>query len=96
MKYIYCKWGKDLKGPFRVDHVDLWNGHDAGGYTTVGRYEKLEDAINAAREMTEESYKKYKGDKTGFLSFGEAGLVYDSAGMLAWDGPKEFTEGDGL
>ncbi len=93
MKYHYCEWGKDITGPFHVDHVDLWNGHDDGGYTTVGSYEKLEDAVNAARKMTEESYKKHKGDRISFLSFGEAGLVYDRAGMLVWDGPIEFTEG---
>jgi len=75
-----------------VDHVDLWNGHDEGGYTAVGSYEKLEDAINAARKLTEESYNQYKGDKDTFLHFGEAGLVYDRTGTLVWDGPVEFTE----
>lgn len=76
------------KPPFRVDIVDQFNGHCEDGYGVVGTYRQLEKAIAEAKRITDEaiseahSFEKWYG-------FGDAGLVYDSTGMLVWSGVVE-------
>ncbi len=65
------------KPPFRVDRVDQFQGHDEYGYSMVGTYSNLEDAIAEYG-----SFDEWDG-------MGDAGLVYDSTGTLVWDGIEE-------
>ena len=81
--------GTEPKPPFRVDIVDLFQGHDEYGYDPHGEYDSLEEAIAAARELTEEGIRE-STSKEEWRHFGIAGLVYDSRHMLVWDGVREY------
>lgn len=76
------------KPPFRVDIVDQFQGHDEYGYDPVGTYDNLEGAIAVAKRITEDAIAEY-GSFEEWYGMGDAGLVYDSTGMLVYDGIKE-------
>jgi hypothetical protein len=84
---------RDPKPPFRVELVDHFQGHCGYGYPAMGRFDNLEDAISYARRITEEAIQE-AGSFEKWDGMSDAGLVYDSTGMLMWDGVTEFRQKD--
>lgn len=77
------------KPPFRVDIVDLSHGQDEYGYDLLGEYRTLDEAIKVARKLTEKSIQEC-GSKEDWEDLGIGGSVYDSRGILVWDGVREY------
>ena len=78
--------------PYKVDLVDMFEGQSEEGYGNIGIYDNLEEAIKAARKITEESLGSVNNKIEKWVGMGDAGLVYDLKGNLVWDGIKEYTE----
>ena len=78
------------KPQFRVDIVDQFQGHWEEGYVEHARFDRLEDAIAAARRITEAAIAEY-GSVKKWHGMGDAGLVYDARGRLVWDGVEEYS-----
>ena len=74
--------------PFRVDLVDQFQGHWEDGYSTLATYQRLEQAIALAKQITDEAIAE-AGSFKSWYGMGDAGLVYDSRGTLVWDGIVE-------
>jgi len=77
--------------PYETVLVDQFQGHDEYGYDKVACYATLEEAIAAARKITEEALLR-SGSVESWHGMGDAGLVYDASGRLAWDGIREYTD----
>lgn len=71
----------DPRPPFRVDLVDQFEGHCEDGYSTLATYINLDEAIAHARQITEDAIRD-AGSVDKWVGMGDAGLVYDSTGML--------------
>ena len=80
--------------PYEVVLVDQFQGHCEYGYDKVSRYATLEEAVAAARKITEEALL-ISGSVASWHGIGDGGLVYDSSGRLVWDGVCEYTKSDG-
>lgn len=80
---------REPKPPFRVVLVDQFQGHDEYGYDdTGGTYDNLEEATSVAKQITVEAIAEFNS-LDDWYGMGDAGLVYDSTGMLVWDGIRE-------
>jgi len=80
--------------PYEVVLVDQFQGHDEYGYDKVACYATLEEAVVAARKITEEALLRL-GSVESWHGMSDAGLVYDYNGKLVWDGVCEYTKFDG-
>jgi len=89
MKSKYYDFEHEIKPPFHIDIVDQFQGHDEYGYEMVDEYQTFEEVVKVAREITEEGIKACKSMED-WRMFGDAGLVYDSQGLLVWDGAVEY------
>jgi len=65
----------DLHPPYRVDGVDMFEGHSGDGYFTIGIYDEPPKAIEVARKFTEEALESVGGKVSNWLGIGDAGLV---------------------
>lgn len=79
------------KSPFLVVLVEQFHGNDEDGYHDLKSYATLEDAIKAAREITEEAIREC-GSVEQWRGMGDAGLVYDGNKVLVWDGIREYSK----
>lgn len=86
-------YGRDLRiePPFRVDVADHFTSCREDKYYTHAEYVSLEEAIDAARAITEESIKQCCSVEK-WEGMGESGLAYSADGPLVWDG-HEYAAG---
>ena len=84
-KYYDCK--SELKGPFRVESLDLFDVYK-NDYYVVGSYDDYYEAVLKAFEVSVRSVERC-GSVSGWLHGGDKGLVYDSQGSLAWSCGEE-------
>ena len=96
IRYLFKKKKSEHENyaPFRVDIVDQFQGHCEDGCGTLNFCNTLEEAIGIARKITEEAIGPNKDAVKGWHGMGQAGLVYDSKGNLAWDGVNEYAYGE--
>ena len=75
--------------PYRVSFVPVTIGHDDDGEQTKQKgIASFSQAIALAWKLTEEDLGK-SGSFEKWLAGGSVGLVYDSLGLLVWDGLVE-------
>ena len=96
IKYLFKRKKSEYENcaPYRVDIVDQFEGHCEDGYGTLNLCNTLQQAVDSARKITEEAIGPNKDAIKGWHGIGDAGLVYDSKGILVWDGVNEYAYGE--
>ena len=86
----YYHFNHELRPPYRIEKLDQFYGRHEDFQGIDGSYEDVDEAIEVARQITQDAIMK-SGSIKNWKGQGVAALVYDSQGYLVWHGVFENT-----